>query len=83
MLSNVLKILLDVKNIKRLLIPLNPEIMIFPAFFLEFLPKPPFTVDQMKLLRKDNILNGKRPGLDQLGIEATDMKKELIKIYQK
>ena len=57
--------------------------MIFPAFFLEFLPKPPFTVDQMKLLREDNILNGKLPGLETLGVEATDMKKELAKIYKK
>ena len=81
--EELLKILLDLKNIKRLLIPLNPEIMIFPAFFLEFLPKPPFTVDQMKLLREDNILNGKLPGLEALGVEATDMKKELAKIYKK
>ena len=81
--EELLKILLDVKNIKRLLIPLNPEIMILPAFFLQFLPRPPFTVDQMKLLRKDNILNGKFPGLNKLGVEATDMKKELAKIYKK
>ena len=80
--EELLKILLDIKNIKRLLIPLNPDLMIFPAFFLQLLPKPPFTVDQMKLLRKDNIVNGNLPGLESLGIKATNMKKELEKIYK-
>ena len=80
--EELLKILLDIKNIKRLLIPLSPNLMIFPAFFLQLLPKPPFTVDQMKLLRKDNILNGKHPGLEALDIKATSMKKELTKIYK-
>ena len=80
--QELLQILLDIKNIKRLLIPLNPDLMIFPAFFLQLLPKPPFTVDQMKLLRKDNIVNGNLPGLESLGIKATNMKKELEKIYK-
>ena len=80
--EELLKILLDIKNIKRLLIPLSPNLMIFPAFCLQLLPKPPFTVDQMKLLRKDNILNGKHPGLEALDIKATSMKKELTKIYK-
>ena len=80
--EELLKILLDIKNIKRLLIPLSPNLMIFPAFFLQLLPKPPFTVDQMKLLRKDNVLNGKYPGLEALDIKATSMKKELTKIYK-
>jgi NADH dehydrogenase len=80
--EELLQILLDIKNIKRLLIPLNPDLMIFPAFFLQLLPKPPFTVDQMKLLRKDNILNGNHPGLEALEIKATSMKKELTKIYK-
>ena len=81
--ENLLEILLDIKGIKRLFIPLNPDLMMFPALFLERLPKPPFTVDQMKLLKYDNILSGDFPGLNELGIETTDMKKELIKIYSK
>jgi len=80
--EELLQILLDIKNIKRVLIPLSPNLMILPAFFLQLLPKPPFTVDQMKLLRRDNILNGKLPGLEALDIKATNMKKELAKIYR-
>ena len=81
--ENLLKILLDIKGIKRFLIPLNPNLMMIPALFLERLPKPPFTVDQMKLLKRDNILNGNFPGLNELGIEPADMEEELTKIYSK
>ena len=81
--EKLLKILLDIKGIKRFLIPLNPDLMKIPAFFLERLPKPPFTIDQMKLLKHDNILSGDFPGLNELGIEPADMEKELIKIYSK
>ena len=81
--QNLLKILLDIKGIKRIFIPLNPDLMMFPAFFLQRLPKPPFTVDQMKLLKHDNVLTGKFPGLNELGIEPADMEEELIKIYSK
>ena len=81
--ENLLKILLDIKGIKRFLVPLNPNLMMIPALFLEHLPKPPFTVDQMKLLKHDNILNGNSPGLNELGIEPADMEEELTKIYSK
>ena len=80
--EDLLKILLEIKNIKRFLIPLNPKLMMIPAFFLQHLPKPPFTVDQMKLLKKDNVLKNNLPGLKELGIKPTEMKKELINIYK-
>ncbi len=80
--EELLKILLEIKKIKRILIPLNPKFMMIPAYFLQQLPKPPFTVDQMKLLKKDNILNYNFPGLQELGIKPTDMRKELVNIYR-
>ena len=79
--EELLKILLEIKNIKRILIPLNPKLMMIPAFFLQNLPKPPFTVDQMILLKTDNILKNGLPGLKDLGIKISDMKTELLKIY--
>ncbi|MDA9973415.1 complex I NDUFA9 subunit family protein [Alphaproteobacteria bacterium] len=81
--KDLLKILLNIKGIKRFFIPLSPNLMMIPALFLERLPKPPFTVDQMKLLKHDNVLSGDFPGLNELGIEPADMTKELIKIYSK
>ena len=80
--EELLKILLEIKNIKRLLIPLNPKLMMIPAFFLQNLPKPPFTVDQMILLKSDNILKNGLPGLKDLSIKISDMKTELQKIYK-
>ncbi len=80
--EELLKILLEIKNIKRFLLPLNPNVMMLPALFLQCFPKPPFTVDQMKLLKKDNIKVSDFPGLKELGINPTDMKKELKKIYK-
>ena len=78
----LLKILLEIKNIKRFLVPLNPKLMMIPAFFLQNLPKPPFTVDQMILLKTDNILKNGLPGLKDLGVKISDMQTELIKIYK-
>ncbi len=79
--EELLKILLEIKNIKRLLIPLNPKMMMIPAFVLQNLPKPPFTVDQMILLKTDNILKNGLPGLKDLGVKISDMQTELLKIY--
>ena len=80
--EELLKILLDIKNIKRLLVPLNPKLMMIPAFFLQHLPKPPFTIDQMILLKTDNILKNNLPGLKDLGVKISDMRTELLKIYR-
>ena len=68
--------------IRDSLIPLNPKLMMIPAFFLQNLPKPPFTVDQMILLKTDNILKNGLPGLKDLSIKTSNMKTELLKIYK-
>ncbi|MBF0166926.1 MAG: complex I NDUFA9 subunit family protein [Alphaproteobacteria bacterium] len=59
--------------IKRrpLILPLPPFVGKIQAFFLQFLPKPPLTPDQMKLLAKDNLPSGKLPGLADLDIKPT------------
>jgi NADH dehydrogenase len=38
------------------------------AAFLQLLPKPPLTVDQVRLLGHDNVAGGSLPGFKQLGI---------------
>lgn len=53
------------------LVPLPYGLAKVKAFFLEFLPKPPLTRDQVELLKTDNICSGDLPGLDDFGIEAT------------
>lgn len=39
------------------------------AALLQFLPSPPLTPDQVKLLEQDNVVSGTFPGLKDLGIE--------------
>jgi uncharacterized protein YbjT (DUF2867 family) len=41
------------------------------AFFLQVLPKPPLTPDQVTLMRTDNVVSGELPGLDALGVAPT------------
>ena len=81
--EELIKILLEIKNIKRILIPLNPKLMMIPAFFLQYLSRPPFTVDQMILLKTDNILKNGLHGFKDLGIKISEMQTELVKIYKR
>lgn len=53
------------------LFPLPFGVAKVQAFFLQMLPVPPLTVDQVELLRYDNVCSGDFPGLADLGIEAT------------
>ncbi|RUW65459.1 hypothetical protein EOA29_39775 [Mesorhizobium sp. M1E.F.Ca.ET.063.01.1.1] len=39
----------------------------------EFLPTPPFTRNQVDLMRQDNVTTGGMPGLPELGIEPRDI----------
>lgn len=60
---------------KGFLVPIPFFIARINAFFLNFLPNPPLTPDQVELLRSDNVVSGQaeKEGrtLSGLGIEAT------------
>jgi NADH dehydrogenase len=62
---------------KRLLVPLPFGVAKLQAQFLQYLPKPPITPDQVELLKVDNVVSdlAAREGrtLKGLGIEATAM----------
>ena len=60
----------------RGLIPIPYWMADIQAGFLQLLPLPLLTRDQVKLLQVDNVLSGTRPGLAELGIQATAL--ELI-----
>lgn len=53
------------------LVPVPFELASFKAFFLELLPVPPLTRDQVELLKSDNVCSGDLPGLRDLGIQPT------------
>ena len=62
---------------RRLLLPLPFALARFKAQFLQFLPKPPLTPDQVELLKSDNVVSAEatREGrtLDAFGIVPTSM----------
>ena len=57
----------------RPLVPIPVGIAKFEAFFLGLLPAPLLTVDQVKMLERDNICGLGVPGLADLGIQPTPM----------
>lgn len=67
-LKEVLELILAVTGRKVPLAPLPFGVAKLQAAFLQFLPKPPLTPDQVKLLRVDNVVRGGKPGLAELGI---------------
>jgi NADH dehydrogenase len=67
----VMEIVLEQTGRKRLLVPLPLSIAAIQGWFLEKLPKPMLTRDQVKLLGIDNVVSAKALGLKDLGIPAT------------
>ena len=62
--ENLLQMMLKILKRKRILLKLNPRIMMIPGYFFSFFPNPPFTSDQMKLLMSDNLVNSEMPGVE-------------------
>lgn len=58
---------------KRMLVPIPFAIAKIKAWFLQLLPKPLLTVDQVKLLQTDNIVGQNALTLSDLGITPTDI----------
>ncbi len=67
----LLALLLAMIGRRRLLLPVPFPIAAIQAAILGLLPNPPLTLDQLRLLRSDNVVSGKLPGLEALGIQAT------------
>ena len=68
--KEIIEILLREIKKKRLLINIPFNIAKFQSYFLQMLPKPILTMDQVELLKYDNIVSGEYPVLKDLGIEG-------------
>ena len=66
----LMEILLNLIKKKRLFINIPFNIAKFQSYFLQMLPNPVLTVDQVELLKYDNIVSGNLPALKDLGIEG-------------
>ncbi len=58
---------------RRLLVPLPFAVAGLQAWFLEWLPAPPLTRDQVRLLKRDNVVAPGTLGLADLGVQSTAM----------
>ncbi|CAA7624661.1 complex I NDUFA9 subunit family protein [Magnetospirillum sp. UT-4] len=70
-LKEVLELVMRETGRSRLLVPLPFWVARIQAALLQMLPTPPLTPDQVKLLKVDNVVRGGKPGLVELGIQAT------------
>ena len=69
--AELLRYILKTVNRRRLLLPLPSSVAAFQARFLEHLPTPPLTRDQLKMLGKDNVVSEGALTLADLGIKPT------------
>jgi uncharacterized protein YbjT (DUF2867 family) len=73
----LMEIMLGVIDRKRLLVPLPFWIAFLKSIFLQLMPKPLLTPDQVKLLRHDNIVSPTAHALKDLGITPTTVEAEV------
>ena len=75
--KQLMGIMLGVIDRKRLLVPLPFWIAFLKSIFLQLMPRPLLTPDQVKLLRHDNIVSPTAHTLRDLGITPTTVEAEV------
>ncbi len=71
--KELLQMILRETGRKRLLVPLPFALASLKAAFLQLLPNPILTMDQVKLLKTDNVVAPTAAGLAELGITPTSV----------
>ena len=79
--KEMILVLLNSINKRRLLIPMPNFAAKISAQILEKLPKPLLTIDQLNLLKYDNILSGKYKSNVELGYKANKIFANEIEKY--
>jgi len=81
--KELMEILLTEIKKKRFLVPIPYGFAKFQSYFLQMMPNPLLTPDQVELLKYNNIVSGDHPTLKDLGITGTPIKNILSKyIYR-
>ena len=79
--KEILQILLNLINKKRLLIPMPLSLAKISAKFFQLLPKPLLTEDQLRLLKYDNVTSGKYKTNSDIGVPIKLFFKNEVKKY--
>jgi len=77
--KELMEILLNQIKKKRLLMPIPFSVAKFQSYFLQMMPNPLLTPDQVKLLQYNNIISGDYPTLKDLGISGQTIQNVLPK----
>ena len=81
--KELMEILLTEIKKKRFLIPVPFGMAKFQSYFLQMMPNPLLTPDQVEMLKYNNIVSGDYPTLQDLGISGTSIQSILPKyIYR-
>ncbi len=81
--KELMEILLKEIKKKRFLVPVSFNLAKFQSYFLQMMPNPLLTSDQVELLKHNNIVSGDYPTLKNLGISGTLIRNILPKyIYR-
>ena len=79
--KEILQILSNLIDKKRLLLPMPLPLAKFSAKFFQLLPKPLLTEDQLRLLKYDNVTSGKYKTNSDIGIPSKLFFKNEVKKY--
>ena len=79
-LKEIYKLILNTLKIKRIILPVPLSFANFVALMMMPLPSPLITFDQVKLLRKDNVISKTEYNLEKLGIKPSSPR-DIISTY--
>jgi len=67
-MKEIMELVIAVTGRKRHLLPVPFGLGMIQATFLQMLPNPMLTKDQVRMMKVDNVVRGGKPGLSELGI---------------
>jgi len=72
-MAELMSIVCEQTGRERLAVPLPFALAKFYAFFLQLMPWRILTMDQVEMLKTDNVVSGEYPGLAELGVTPTPL----------
>ena len=78
----LLELLMSALSMQRLFIPIPFTLAEMQARFLELLPNPPLTRDQVRLLKTDKVVSGAEPTLGDLGVRSRSLDEFLAAVTE-
>ncbi len=81
-MKEIMELVVSSTGRQRMLVPLPFGVGMLQATFLQMLPSPMLTKDQVRMMKVDNVVRGGKPGLTELGITPTSAE-AVLPLYMK